>query len=149
MPDPLTIFISDIICYSFLHFSNSSTFIVFFQIISLWHTGYLNKDTGVGWHFLLQRIFPIQGSNPGIPHCRQTLYPLSHQGSPEINILTDSLSFQIYYIFIYGCSGSSLLCTDFSLVAASEGYSLDGVYRLLIAVASLFVRMDSRACRLQ
>ena len=27
-------------------------------------------------------IFPTQGSNPGLPHCRQTLYSLSHQGSP-------------------------------------------------------------------
>ena len=27
-------------------------------------------------------IFPTQGLNPGLLHCRQTLYPLSHQGSP-------------------------------------------------------------------
>ena len=27
-------------------------------------------------------IFPTQGLNPGLPHCRQTLYCLSHQGSP-------------------------------------------------------------------
>ena len=39
------------------------------------------KSTGVGCHFLLQGIFPTQGSNPGLPHCRQTLYRLSHQGS--------------------------------------------------------------------
>ena len=52
------------------------------------------------------------------------------------------------YLFL-GSAGSSLLCTGFSLVAASEGYSLDGVYRPLIAVASLFVRMDSRAHGLQ
>ena len=39
------------------------------------------KSTGVGCHFLLQRIFPTQGSNLGLPHCRQTLYHLSHQGS--------------------------------------------------------------------
>ena len=32
------------------------------------------KNTGVGCHFLLQRIFPAQGSNSGLPHCRQTLY---------------------------------------------------------------------------
>ena len=38
--------------------------------------------TGVDCHFLLQGIFPTQGSNPGLPHCRQTLYRLSHQGSP-------------------------------------------------------------------
>ena len=40
------------------------------------------KNTGVGCHFLLQGIFPTQGSNPGLLHCRQTLYRLSHQGSP-------------------------------------------------------------------
>ena len=34
-------------------------------------------------HFLLQGSFPTQGSNPGLPHCRQIFYPLSHQGSPE------------------------------------------------------------------
>ena len=28
-------------------------------------------------------IFPTQGSNPGLPHCRQTLYLLSYQGSPD------------------------------------------------------------------
>ena len=38
------------------------------------------KSTGVGCHFLLQGIFPTQGSNPDFPHCRQTLYRLSHQG---------------------------------------------------------------------
>ena len=40
------------------------------------------KSTGAGCHFLLQGIFPTQGSNPGLPHCRQTLYHLSHKGSP-------------------------------------------------------------------
>ena len=30
------------------------------------------KDTGVGCHFLLEGIFLTQGSNPGLPHCRQT-----------------------------------------------------------------------------
>ena len=29
-------------------------------------------------------IFPIQGLNPGLPHCRQILYQLSHKGSPRI-----------------------------------------------------------------
>ena len=41
---------------------------------------FLGQSTGVGCHFLLQGIFPTQGSNPGLPHCRQTLYHLSHQG---------------------------------------------------------------------
>ena len=33
----------------------------------------LGKNTGVDCHFLLQGIFPNQGSNPGLPHWRQTL----------------------------------------------------------------------------
>ena len=37
-------------------------------------------------HFLLQGIFPTQGSNPGLPHYRQTLYRLSLQGSLKLMI---------------------------------------------------------------
>ena len=33
--------------------------------------------------FLLQGIFPSQGSNPGLLHSRQILYQLSHKGSPK------------------------------------------------------------------
>ena len=42
------------------------------------------KNTGVGCHALLQGIFPTQRSSPGLPHCRQILYHLSHEGSPRI-----------------------------------------------------------------
>ena len=34
---------------------------------------------------LFQEIFPAQGSNLSLPHCRQILYRLSHQGSPTIS----------------------------------------------------------------
>ena len=44
------------------------------------------KNTGVGWHALFQGIFPTQGSNPGILHCRWILYHLSHQGSPVVYV---------------------------------------------------------------
>ena len=40
------------------------------------------QNTGVGSLSLLQGIFPTQGSNPGLPHCRQILYQLSPQGKP-------------------------------------------------------------------
>ena len=33
---------------------------------------------------LLQGIFPTQGLNPGLPHCRRILYQLSHQDTPRI-----------------------------------------------------------------
>ena len=41
------------------------------------------QNTGVGSLSLLQEIFPTQGSNPGLLHCRQILYQLSHKGSPN------------------------------------------------------------------
>ena len=52
------------------------------------HGDFPGKNTGVGCHFLLQGIFPTQGSNPYLPHCGQTHYHLSHQGSPHPGILT-------------------------------------------------------------
>ena len=36
----------------------------------------------MGCHFLLQGIFPTQGLNWGLLHCRQILYQLSYKGSP-------------------------------------------------------------------
>ena len=41
------------------------------------------QNGGVGSLSLLQGIFPTQGSNPGLPHCRRILYQLSHKGSPR------------------------------------------------------------------
>ena len=41
------------------------------------------KNTEVGCHSLLQGIFPTQGLNPSLLHCRQILYYLTHQGSSQ------------------------------------------------------------------
>ena len=49
------------------------------RLLSPWN--FPGKSTGVGCHFLFHQIFPNQGSNPGLLHCRQMLYRLSHQGS--------------------------------------------------------------------
>ena len=45
------------------------------------------KNTGVDSHSLHEGIFPTQGSNPGLPHCRWILYRLSHQGSSRNDML--------------------------------------------------------------
>ena len=37
----------------------------------------------MGCHALLQGVFPTQGLNPGLLHCRQIIYQLSHQGNPK------------------------------------------------------------------
>ena len=44
--------------------------------------GILQARILVWVHALLQGIFPTQGSNPGLPHCRRILNQRSHQGSP-------------------------------------------------------------------
>ena len=66
------------------------------------------QNTGVGNHSLLQRIFLTQGSNPGLPHCRQTLYCLSYQGTsissrnpPKVTLFLciSSRSLKIHFLF--------------------------------------------------
>ena len=77
------------------------------------------KNTGVGSHSLCQRIFPTQGLNPGLLHCRQILYHLRHQGSPLtlnpfsffytlLNIVFHPLyfSFPVHSIFFFTLSFS-------------------------------------------
>ena len=57
---------------------------------SLWAQGLYSpwsspgQNTGGGSLSLLQGVFPTQGLNPGLLHCRQILYQLSHKGSPGI-----------------------------------------------------------------
>ena len=57
---------------------------------SLWHHGLQSpwdspgQNTGVGSLSLLQEMFPTQGLNPGLPHCRWILYQLPYKGSSRI-----------------------------------------------------------------
>ena len=70
----------------------------------------------MGSHSLLQGIFPIQGSNPGLPQCRQIRYRLSHQGSPGI----------LEWLAYPFSSGSSQprSCTQVSCIAGAFFYQL-------------------------
>ena len=54
----------------------------------------------MGYHFLLQGIFPTQGSNPGLLHCRHILYQLSQMGSP-VSAIHQCKSVIIIYVYIY------------------------------------------------
>ena len=49
------------------------------------------KNPGVGCHFLLQGIFPTQGSNPRLLCCKRIPYCLSRQESPCLQLLTIEL----------------------------------------------------------
>ena len=59
--------------------------------------GIPGKNTGVGCHSCLQGIFSTQRSNPGLLHCRQIAYHLSHQGNPK---LKKSVETQSHHCFI-------------------------------------------------
>ena len=52
------------------------------------------KNTGASCHFLLQGIFPTQGSNLGLQCCKQIVYQLSQQGS---RVLENSTQFDTIY----------------------------------------------------
>ena len=53
------------------------------------------QNTGVNSFSLLQGIFPTQGSNPGLPHCRQILYQLSHVNYASKQNPNQQLSFSL------------------------------------------------------
>ena len=50
------------------------------------------KNTGVGCHSFLHGVFPTQGSNPGLLHCRQIIYHLNHLGRLSAKIIPSVLS---------------------------------------------------------
>ena len=64
------------------------------ELHSPWNS--LGKNTGVGSRSLLQGIFATQGSNPGLPCCRQILYQLNHKGGPLILKLQPICFWQIH-----------------------------------------------------
>ena len=75
------------------------------------HGIFPGNGTGMDCHFLLQGIFLTQGSNLGLPHCRQMLYRLSHQGSPGKN---DIICFKIGDLALFSgwklCFTVALFC---------------------------------------
>ena len=56
-----------------------------------------------GFCSLLQGIFLTQGSNPGLPHCRQILYQLSYQGSKSRDL--EAVSAYVLRRALWGAPG--------------------------------------------
>ena len=56
------------------------------------------KNTGVAFHFLLQRIFLTEGSNLCLPHWQADSLPLSHQGSPAWGDLLPKFCHNLLYL---------------------------------------------------
>ena len=68
---------------------------------SLCPWNFLDKNTGVGSLYLVQGIFPTQGSNLGILHCRQILYCVRHHGRPSVCVCVCVYVCIINIIYIY------------------------------------------------
>ena len=87
-------------------------------IYSPWNSP--GQNTGMSGLSLLQGIFPTQGSNPGLLHCRQILYQLSYQGTGLVYIhmdifpLINTLLFSLLSIFLWKFISTQLM--DQSLV---------------------------------
>ena len=123
----------------------------------LWHTRLLHpwdfpgKSAGVGCHFLLQRIFPTQRPNPGLPHCRETFYCLSHQASlqnvkgPLIFLLVKLRTIELSARPSWVCVQSGLTRCD-SVDYSPPGSSAHGICRagILEWVAISFSRGSSQ-----
>ena len=106
------------------------------------------QNTRVGSLSLLQGIFPTQGSNlglPRLPHCRQILYQLNHQGSPMYEIVHWlKCHYCELYLFIFGLAGSSLLRGLFSS-CGKQGLLFNwGVRGFSLHLLLLFQSMGSR-----
>ena len=59
------------------------------------------KNTGVGCHFLLQRIISTQESNWGLLHCRQIINQLSYQGRLILVYYTSVTSFSTLLLSVF------------------------------------------------
>ena len=97
------------------------------------------KNTGVGCHFLLQGIFPTQGLNPGLLHCRQILYHLSHKGSPPLMGRTIKWESNLRR----NCFGQGNWEFHFSYVK----FKL--FFRIQVEISYRYLRIRSRICKLE
>ena len=90
---------------------------------SPFHGDSLGKNAGVGCHALLQGIFPTQGSNLGLLHCRWILYcprfftvDSLHQGSPQktlnsaISLVTMAVDFLLTWCHWGFCLHAAVRC---------------------------------------
>ena len=67
---------------------------------------------------LLRGIFPTQGSNPGLPHCRRILYQLSHKGSLLAIVNSAAVNIGVHVSFSIIVSSE---CMPSSGIAGSYG----------------------------
>ena len=86
--------------------------------------GFLNKNTGVGCHFLLQGIFLTPGLSPHLLHWQADSLSLSDQGNPFKRIQIPKIISQRYFMFF----SETLLTLIFKIVVHQELTFVYGVH---------------------
>ena len=101
-----------------------------------------SKNTEVGSHSLLWGIFPAQGLNPCLLHCRQILYCLSHQGSPSpeiIHVNNSMISTQQTLDILIVLYPNSTACPPFIKFCAQHliciNFSVSSQYASLLSIS--------------
>ena len=75
---------------------------------------FTGKNTGVGCHFLHQGVFPTQGLDLSLPHCRRRLY-----------------CWAIRVAFMFSCNYKVLDCKPFKITVLADLYTLNFSIRIL------------------
>ena len=85
----------------------------------------------MGSHSLLQGIFPTQGLNLGLLHCRQTLNYLGHQGSPQPPwVEPNGESIAVASVFVWSLSHVQPFCDPMD--CSPPGSSVHGILQARI-----------------
>ena len=92
------------------------------------------KNTGIGSLSLLQQIFLTQESNRGLLHCRQILYQLSHQGSPQLLM---QLPYQVFASLLVFFNNNSKKTDSFFLMQPFISNSLS-CYNLSCSIYHIY-----------
>ena len=94
--------------------------------------GLSRQEYWSGLHFLLQGIFPTQGSNPGLLHCRQTRLPSEPPGKSQLVCRDSEIKFEIQDQIPQGLCPSE---TGPSCTIVSNQTCLHNIYSLFIPSA--------------
>ena len=113
--------------------------------------GFSRQEYWSGLPLLSPGNFPTQGSNPGLPHCRQMLYHLSQQGSPQFNSWVrkmlwrrDRLPTPVFLGFPSGSAGKESSCNagDLGFIPGLERCPGEGIgYPLQYSWASFVAQL--------
>ena len=99
----------------------------------------LGQTTGVGRFSLLQGIFPTQGLNLGLLHCKQILYQLSHKWSPRV----------LEWVACPFSSGSSRLRNQTGVSCIADGFFTNWAIRDALDEPNSCLTRLSSVCYIQ